>query len=614
MPPELIVTLLAALRDVALSVTVGALVTVAALVPPRHAAAARAASIARYASAAWAVVAVLMVIAQTAVITLVPLDDPAFGATLGQFITEIDLGEAYLQMAIGAVITSIAASLVRKPAHAAWAMVPIVWAIGWQAVTGHAAGATDHHLAVSSLFLHVGGAALWLGLIVVVASLGGVLGSASADVARRMSKAAIWGAAAVVVSGMVNAALRLTGPADLLTTPYGLILLAKLVLVAAAMALAAWHRRATLPRLEATPTRRLFARIMIVDAAVLVAVTGLAAALASSAPPVPSVALEDPSPAFYLTGYALPPAASGATWFGLWRLEIISAFVLTVFAVVYVRWALRLRARGDQWPWQRTASWLLGIVIMIWITQSGPAIYGMVTFSGHMVQHMALVMLAPIPLTLAAPVTLALRALPPRTDGSRGPREWLRIVVESRWIRFWAHPIVAAVSFAGSLVVFYYSPIFEFALSNHAGHLWMVLHFTLVGYFFVNALVGIDPGPTRPRYPMRLVLLFATMAFHAFFGVSLASSDVLLAPEWFGLMGRDWGPDAITDQQYGGEIAWGIGELPVLALAIGVAVSWRASDAREGRRKDRQADRDDDAELKAYNAMLERFREADERS
>lgn len=607
-------TVLAALRDVALSVTFGALLVVAALVPPRHPAATRAAAIARYASVVWAVVAAAMVLVQTAVITLIPFDDPAFGATLGQFVTEIDLGEAYLQMAIAAVVTSVAAALVRSPAHAAWAMAPIAWGIGWQAVTGHAAGATDHHLAVSSLFLHIGGAALWLGLVAVVAALGPVLGTAAADVARRMSKAAIWGAAAVIVSGVLNAALRMTGPSDLFTSTYGLILLAKLVLVAAAMALAAWHRRVTLPRLEATPTRRLFARVMIVDAAALVAVTALAAALASSAPPVPSVALEDPSPAFYLTGYALPPAASGATWFGLWRLEIISAFVLVVFAVVYVRWAMRLRARGDQWPWQRTASWLAGIVIMLWITQSGPAIYGMVTFSGHMVQHMALVMLAPIPLTLAAPVTLALRALPPRTDGSRGPREWLRLTVESRWLRFWAHPIVAAVSFAGWLIVFYYSPLFEFALSNHAGHLWMVLHFTLVGYFFVNALVGIDPGPTRPRYPMRLVLLFATMAFHAFFGVSLASSDVLLAPEWFGLMGRDWGPDAITDQQYGGEIAWGIGELPVLALAIGVAVAWRASDARESRRKDRQAERDDDAELKAYNAMLERYREVDERS
>ena len=47
---------------------------------------------------------------------------------------------------------------------------------------------------------------------------------------------------------------------------------------------------------------------------------------------------------------------------------------------------------------------------------------------------------------------------------------------------------------AGGMVVFYYSPLFEFALRNHAGHLWMIVHFTLAGYLFANALVGIDPG------------------------------------------------------------------------------------------------------------------------
>ncbi|WP_084124958.1 cytochrome c oxidase assembly protein [Demequina sp. NBRC 110054] len=611
MPPDSLVTVLAASRDVALSVTVGSLVVVMAVAVPGSKAMERAAALARYASIAWAVLAVGYLLVQASVITLVPLTDEAYGATLGQFITRIDLGQAYLQMAIAAVLASMAAAIVRIPTHAAWAMAPVAWGIGWQAVTGHAAGATDHHLAVSALALHLVGASLWLGVVIAVAWLGPVLGPEAADVARRMSRIAAWAAAAVVLSGVVNAALRMTGVGDLVTTTYGRVLLAKLAVMGVAMGLAAWHRRTTLPRLKEARTRRLFARVMIVDAAALLVVTGLAAVLAASAPPVPSVVVSDPTPAFLLTGYELPPAPSFATWFGTWRLEVLSAAVLVAMGFVYLRWTMRLRRRGDAWPWYRDAAWIVGIITMLWITQSGPAIYGMVTFSGHMVQHMLLVMVAPIPLTLAAPVTLALRALPSRSDGSRGPREWIRAIVESRWVGFFANPVVAAVNFAGSLVVFYYSPLFEFALSNHVGHLWMVLHFTLAGYFFANALVGIDPGPKRPGYPMRLVLLFATMAFHAFFGVAIATSEVLLVPEWFGLMGRTWGPDAITDQQWGGEIAWGIGELPVLALAIGVAVAWRRSDVKEGRRRDRQEERTDDAELKAYNAMLERIARSD---
>ncbi|WNM27166.1 cytochrome c oxidase assembly protein [Demequina capsici] len=611
MPPESVVTVLAALRDIAMAVTAGSLVAVMTLTVPGSKASTRAAALARYASIGWAVLAVAYLLVEASVITLVPLTDAAYGATLGQFITQIAIGQAFLQMAIAAVVASMVSALVRTPVQAAWAMVPVAWSIGWQAETGHAAGAADHHLAVSALALHMVGASLWLGVVVAVAWLGPVLDSDAAAVARRMSRVAAWAASAVVVSGVINAALRMTGPSDLWSTTYGRVLLVKVAAMGVAMGLAVWHRRTTLPRLAERPSRRLFTRVMVVDAAVLIFVTGLAAVLSNSAPPVPNTAVPDPSPAFLLTGYELPPAPTVATWFLDYRLEILSAFVLVAMAFLYLRWTTRLRRRGDGWPWYRDVSWLVGIATMLWITQGGPAIYGMVTFSGHMVQHMMLVMVAPIPLTFAAPVTLALRALPPRTDGSRGPREWIRGLVESRWVRFFANPVVAAVNFAGSLVVFYYSPIFHFALANHAGHLWMVLHFTLAGYFFANALIGIDPGPTRPRYPMRLVLLFATMAFHAFFGVSLASSEVLLVPDWFGLMGRPWGPDAITDQQWGGEIAWGIGELPVLALAIGVAVAWRRSDDRESRRQDRQAERDDDAELRRYNAMLGRIAESD---
>ncbi|MCK9871387.1 hypothetical protein MRI28_17375 [Nocardiopsis dassonvillei] len=42
---------------------------------------------------------------------------------------------------------------------------------------------------------------------------------------------------------------------------------------------------------------------------------------------------------------------------------------------------------------------------------------------------------------------------------------------------------------------------------------------------------------------------------------------------------------------------------------IVLAVLWARSDARLARRKDRQADRDGDAELKAYNAYLQQLAE-----
>ncbi|MDQ4138177.1 MAG: cytochrome c oxidase assembly protein, partial [Actinomycetota bacterium] len=60
----------------------------------------------------------------------------------------------------------------------------------------------------------------------------------------------------------------------------------------------------------------------------------------------------------------------------------------------------------------------------------------------------------------------------------------------------------------------------------------------------------------------------------------------------------------LVDQQNGGGIAWSVGEIPTVILAIVVALQWARSDDREAKRVDRAADRDGDADLEAYNAML----------
>jgi len=609
----------AGMRDISLGVTVGALLVIMAILPRGHGGVERMSLVARVASVVWAMSAIVFLVASYA--QIVPRSGTGATSSYGagfiqevwSFSTTIDLGKAFLQMALAAIVASIVVGLVRTPSTSAWVMIPVVWALAWQAQTGHAAGAADHHLAVSSMFLHVVGSAVWIGIITAVTLARHVLGASTKASVYRMSRIALWSAILVTVSGVGNAWLRFNDPMDLFTSTYGRILLLKLALMAVVVALAAWHRRRTIPFLSNIDVQRHFWKVMAVDVWALVGVVAVAAVLSGTAPPADLTPIAAPTPAYFLTGYDLPPAPTFINWFAQWRLEIVSAYVLALLGIVYLLWARRLHRRGDAWPWYRSVSFIFGIVTMIWITQSGPMIYGSASFSGHMVQHMMLVMVAPIPLTLGAPITLALRALTPRTDHSRGPREWIRVIVESRVMKFFANPIVAAINFAGSLIVFYYSPVFEFALRNHAGHLWMVLHFTLVGYLFANALVGIDPGPNRPRHPLRIVLLFATMGFHAFFGVTLMASQVLLAPTWFGLMGRTWGPDALTDQQYGGQIAWGIGELPTVLLAIGVVIAWRSADTRESKRKDRQADRDGDAELKKYNAMLEQVAGQDHR-
>ncbi|WP_240646042.1 bifunctional copper resistance protein CopD/cytochrome c oxidase assembly protein [Georgenia sp. SYP-B2076] len=619
------------------TLTVGAFALCALVLPaPARASHRTAAATARAAratavdGAAWtlaaragAVAAVVWALAQLAHVVLTHssivgtgIGGPGYGSQLAQFVTEIELGRDLMWATVLTALVAVVAVSVGGYASAAWVAALALAALFPTALTGHAAGAASHELAVSSWWLHVGAVTVWVGGLAVLCLVASRTGRDLPDAVQRYSHLALWCFVIVALSGSANAWIRLNSPAELVTHPYGQLLLIKLVLTVA-LGLAGWeHRRATIPAIRAHPgpsAGRAFWRLAGVEVLVMGAVVGVAVALGSSAPPVPQAPVPDAGPVYLLTGHPVPPYPTALTYLTQWRLDPLFALVGAAALVVYVGWALRLRRRGDAWSPARTAAWVAGVLLFTWVTNGGPAVYGKVLFSAHMIQHMLLVMVVPVFLVLGAPVTLAMRALPHRLDGSRGPREWLLVLVHSRVASFFSNPIVAALNFAGSLIVFYYSPLFEGALTTHLGHVLMVVHFTLAGYLFANVMIGIDPGPSRPPYPLRLLLLFATMAFHAFFGISVISMTSLLAADYFGRLGLPWWVDAMADQEKGGAITWGIGEIPTLALAIGVAVAWSTADDRTARRSDRKADRDEDAELRAYNDMLAaRARQSDE--
>ncbi|MCC2309235.1 cytochrome c oxidase assembly protein [Cellulomonas chengniuliangii] len=623
------------LTELAGSLTLGALVLAVCVLPRRAVAGAGSAGragatgastlglgyarslvLAGVAAAVWTVLSMVQLVLTYASVSGRPPDSATFGEELGVFVTQIDLGRTLILVTTLAAVVTALALLVATPTGAAWTALIVVVGMWQQAQTGHAAGSASHDLATTSMFMHLVGAAVWIGALAALAVLLGRLGPDLAPAVARYSVIAGWCFAAVAVSGLVNAVVRVGG-LDGMASRYGALVVVKAVLFGALGLLGLMHRRSVIPRLgDGGRPRRLFWRLVGVELAVMGAVSGVAAALGSTPPPVPDEPVADPTPAEIVTGHVLPPEPTVLRWLTEWRWDLLFAFAAVAGIVVYLRWVRRLRRRGDAWPVSRTVLWVAGMALFFWTTSGGPATYGHVLFSAHMVQHMILAMVIPILLALAAPVTLALRALPSRSgsvrgDGSRGPREWLLVLVHSRIGQFFANPIVAAVNFAGSMIVFYYTEAFEWALTSSVGHIVMVVHFSLAGYLFANGLIGIDPGPRRPPYPQRILVLFGTMAFHAFFGVTLLNGESLLVADYFGLLGREWGPSAIADQQKGGGVAWGIGELPTLALAVGVAVSWARDDERVARRRDRRVDRDGDVEMDEYNAMLARMSERD---
>ncbi|GGX72470.1 cytochrome c oxidase assembly protein [Streptomyces anandii] len=264
---------------------------------------------------------------------------------------------------------------------------------------------------------------------------------------------------------------------------------------------------------------------------------------------------------------------------------------------------VRLRRRGDSWPVGRTVAYAVGVLTVMLVMCTGLNDYGMVMFSVHMVQHMVISMLSPILILLGAPITLALRALPPAGRGRKGPRELLLALLHSRYVRVVTHPGFTIPMFIASLYALYFTPLFDFLMGSKAGHIAMMVHFLAVGLAFFWPIMGVDPGPNRPGYLMRMLELFAGMPFHAFFGIALMMASTTMV-DTFRNPPASLGIDALSDQTAAGGIAWAFSEVPSVLVLLALLYQWYRSDQRQAKRKDRAADRDGDKELEAYNAYL----------
>ena len=555
-----------------------------------------------------------------------------FSEGMLDYVLAIAVGRAWFWMTIiAAVVTSLIFAL-RTPTGMAWGAGLTLLGVVPLALVGHSSSGDDHFAAVNSIGLHLFGVLLWVGGLILLAILAPTL-TGTAQLKPQVQKnhtqplvytiltrySAVAGVAIVLVagSGVANAAIRMENLSHFLQ-PYGQMVVLKAVLTIALGLIGLAHRVRVIPRLKTGTTqppanaRKILWRLIAVEIVIMVAVMVTAVILAKSEPPKPEEIPPNASPARITTKYELPPELTAIRWITEWRFNWLWVAVVIFLTIWYIRAIRQLAARDVKWPVQRTILFFIGLAILVWDTSSAPAIYGLVLFSAHMVNHMILTMLIPIFVVLGAPITLALRSTQARQDGTRGPREYMLSLLNSKYAKFITNPIFAAVNFAGSLVIFYFTPVFEFALRYHIGHELMNVHFLLTGFIFASVMIGIDPLPNRPTYPLRLVVLLATMVFHAFIAVSLTGSESLLMSEWFSAIGRDWGLSAIEDQQMGGLIMWGTGEFPTVGMALIVLFRWRQDDMQHAKRRDDRVDKYGDTDLDELNEYYARMAAANQ--
>ena len=255
--------------------------------------------------------------------------------------------------------------------------------------------------------------------------------------------------------------------------------------------------------------------------------------------------------------------------------------------------------------WASAAAAVATIVVAVEGPVGG---YAEVLFWVHMIQHLLLIMVAPVLLVWARPLSLARLAFAGRLTSA--------VRIPSALHRAW--PMVGLVGYTTVVVLTHLTGFQQVSATDRWVRAAELLLYLVAGTAFLQPLVGSRRGLA---HLLRLALLALGMGADTLTGVSLMLTSRPLAPIYASTH-PGWGPDALHDQQIAGAIMWFGGDLLMMLLMILVGFRWsRAEPDEQGlgvwlegaRRRTLLGDDDlptdvdvdhDQRALDAYNATL----------
>jgi putative copper resistance protein D len=521
--------------------------------------------------------------------------------TVRSFVTQVIIGQYLFAQTLVAFLAGYLILRVKRVIPTLALLLISLVAIAAPALESHSASGGSHALATGSMLLHVAGLTLWAGGLFALMFISPEDRKMAVP---RFSVLALWAAIVVVLSGLINAWARLNFR-EAWDTTYARVIILKTILTGVLLFMGYLHRK-NLSLREKIDWRGL-TRLITAEVALMAAVTAIGIWLSLNASPDRVI---DP---------VIPAAPTFSRILWAYEPDIFFIGVLVLAVALYIKGVVILKKRGDSWPVGRTIAFALGIAGIDFATSGGLGVYAMYSFEYHMIAHMTLGMIAPIGLVLGAPITLALRTLPQgRTPTESGPRAILVALLHSRIGVLFTNPIVALALFDGSLFALYFTDLFGTLMATHAGHLLMNIHFILAGFLFFMIIIGVDPSPRRIHHLVRIVMLFAAMAIHAFFSISLLATTSLIDNGFYSSQNIPWlGTGILDDQRAGGSVSWAMGEIPIILALIATFILWMRDDAKETRRIDRNEERKaamgEPDELAQYNEYLKSLSKREEK-
>jgi len=264
---------------------------------------------------------------------------------------------------------------------------------------------------------------------------------------------------------------------------------------------------------------------------------------------------------------------------GGWSFDPALIAVLSASAVGYLLAARRVRGG---WPRMRSASFLAGLAVVATALMSGIDTYADYLLSMHMVEHMLLMMVAPVLIVWSAPVRLALAA------GRRRERRAIAAVLHHRGVALATRPGVGATLLCTVMLVTYLTGLLELSLRDQTVHALDHAAFFWSGLLCFAPLVAADPLPRPPGALARFGWLMVVMTAMVVVGALLSFDGAVRYPYYLA-PARALHVSALADQQLAGVVMWFGGGVFGAALTLALVTQALFAEERRQQRRERYA-------------------------
>lgn len=219
-------------------------------------------------------------------------------------------------------------------------------------------------------------------------------------------------------------------------------------------------------------------------------------------------------------------------------------------------------------PWP-LAAWVTAVLTVVAALSPPFEALADRTYTGHMLQHLALVLVAAPLMAMARPLVVWFRSRPRHHLPPAATRTAIRVTA----------PMVAAAVFVGVLAVTHLTPIYDYAIRHRYIH-------DLEHAAYLSAAIGLWAallGGRRHDAGRRLAAVFAVTAGMGLVSMVLVAAEHPMVESYVDRLGD---AKALTDQRSAAALMWISGMAVTLPLIVLIVWRWASAEQRATLRRE----------------------------